>query len=97
MFYLPQYALPYLRKTEGNIINDSSLVAQIGQQGAVTYVATKVCKQISYLMARYMIFMVQPSLISESSFYGNEWNIFNARGMTRKENGIMTRTKTGEK
>lgn len=40
-FLFSKYALPYLRKTEGNIINDSSLVAQIGQQGAVTYVATK--------------------------------------------------------
>ena len=37
-----QFALPHLRKTEGNIINDTSLVAQIGQPGAVTYVATKV-------------------------------------------------------
>lgn len=40
-FLFAKYALPYLRKTEGNIINDSSLVAQIAQQGAVTYVATK--------------------------------------------------------
>ena len=42
MTFYVQFALPYLRKTEGNIINDSSLVAQIAQQGAVTYVATKV-------------------------------------------------------
>ncbi|XP_063400909.1 17-beta-hydroxysteroid dehydrogenase 14-like [Mytilus trossulus] len=40
-FLFSKFALPHLRKTEGNIINDSSLVAQIGQQGAVTYVATK--------------------------------------------------------
>ncbi|KAK7485706.1 hypothetical protein BaRGS_00023007 [Batillaria attramentaria] len=40
-FSASKYALPHLRKTEGNIINDSSLVAQIGQMGAVTYVATK--------------------------------------------------------
>ncbi|XP_067655897.1 17-beta-hydroxysteroid dehydrogenase 14-like [Haliotis asinina] len=40
-FLTAKYALPYLRKTEGNIINDSSLVGQIGQTGAVTYVATK--------------------------------------------------------
>jgi len=37
-----QYALPYLRKTQGNIINLSSLVASIGQKDAATYVATKV-------------------------------------------------------
>ena len=37
-----QYALPHLRKTQGNIINDGSLVAHIGQMEAVTYVATKV-------------------------------------------------------
>lgn len=40
-FLFAKYALPHLRKTEGNIINDTSLVAQIGQPGAVTYVATK--------------------------------------------------------
>ena len=37
-----QFALPHLRKTKGNIINMSSLVAQIGQPGAVAYVASKV-------------------------------------------------------
>ena len=40
-FYF-QFALPHLRKTKGNIINMSSLVAQIGQPGAVAYVASKV-------------------------------------------------------
>ena len=34
-------ALPHLRETRGNIINMSSLVAQIGQLHAVTYAATK--------------------------------------------------------
>jgi NAD(P)-dependent dehydrogenase (short-subunit alcohol dehydrogenase family) len=34
-------ALPHLRRTRGNIINMSSLVAQIGQYQATTYVATK--------------------------------------------------------
>jgi len=34
-------ALPYLRKTGGNIINIASLVATIGQRHAATYVATK--------------------------------------------------------
>ena len=36
-----KYALPYLRKTHGNIINISSLVGEIGQEWATTYVATK--------------------------------------------------------
>jgi NAD(P)-dependent dehydrogenase (short-subunit alcohol dehydrogenase family) len=36
-----KYALPYLRKVKGNIINMSSLVASMGQVGATTYVATK--------------------------------------------------------
>ncbi len=34
-------ALPYLRMTQGNIINIASLVGSIGQHHAVTYVATK--------------------------------------------------------
>ncbi|KAK7099590.1 hypothetical protein V1264_003706 [Littorina saxatilis] len=40
-FAASKFALPYLRQTEGNIINDGSLVAHIGQMEAVTYVATK--------------------------------------------------------
>ena len=45
-----QFALPHLRKTEGSIINDTSLVAQIGQPGAVTYVATKVNSHVVCLL-----------------------------------------------
>ena len=36
-----KYALPYLRKTRGSIINLGSLVGQIGQEWATTYAATK--------------------------------------------------------
>ncbi|XP_056400508.1 17-beta-hydroxysteroid dehydrogenase 14 isoform X2 [Hyla sarda] len=36
-----KYALPHLRKTQGNIINISSLVGIIGQKHAIPYVATK--------------------------------------------------------
>jgi NAD(P)-dependent dehydrogenase (short-subunit alcohol dehydrogenase family) len=36
-----KYALPYLRKTEGCIVNMGSLVGTIGQEWATTYVATK--------------------------------------------------------
>ena len=41
VFTACQLALPHLRRTRGNIINMSSLVAQIGQHHATTYVATK--------------------------------------------------------
>ena len=37
-----QFALPYIRKSKGNIINNSSLVASLGQDGALAYAATKV-------------------------------------------------------
>ncbi|HSL22453.1 MAG TPA: SDR family NAD(P)-dependent oxidoreductase [Vicinamibacterales bacterium] len=36
-----KFALPHLRRVEGNIINMSSLVGSMGQLGATTYVATK--------------------------------------------------------
>jgi NAD(P)-dependent dehydrogenase (short-subunit alcohol dehydrogenase family) len=41
IFSACKLALPYLRKTKGNIINMSSLVGAMGQLHAVTYVATK--------------------------------------------------------
>ena len=41
IFAVCKFALPYLRKTNGNIINMSSLVGAMGQAGATTYVATK--------------------------------------------------------
>jgi NAD(P)-dependent dehydrogenase (short-subunit alcohol dehydrogenase family) len=41
IFSACKVALPYLRKTKGNIINISSLVAVMGQLHAVTYAATK--------------------------------------------------------
>jgi len=41
IFTASKFALPYLRQTKGNIINMSSLVAEIGQRHATTYVATK--------------------------------------------------------
>ena len=36
-----KYALPHLRKTRGSIVNISSLVGSMGQEGATTYTATK--------------------------------------------------------
>jgi len=41
IFAACKFALPHLRKTKGNIINMSSLVGQMGQLHAVTYVASK--------------------------------------------------------
>lgn len=41
IFAACKFALPYLRRTRGNIINLSSLVASMGQLHATTYVATK--------------------------------------------------------
>lgn len=41
IFAACKFALPYLRKTKGNIINMSSLVGMMGQIHAVTYVASK--------------------------------------------------------
>lgn len=40
-FAASKFALPYLRKTHGCIINISSLVGSMGQEGATTYCATK--------------------------------------------------------
>jgi len=40
-FLSSKFALPHLRKSEGNIINNCSLVAQIAQVEAVTYIASK--------------------------------------------------------
>jgi NAD(P)-dependent dehydrogenase (short-subunit alcohol dehydrogenase family) len=41
IFAACKFALPHLRKTQGNIINLSSLVGTMGQLYATTYVATK--------------------------------------------------------
>ena len=41
IFAACKFALPHLRRTQGNIINLSSLVASMGQLHATSYVATK--------------------------------------------------------
>lgn len=41
VFAASKFALPYLRQTQGSIINIASLVGSMGQSGATTYVATK--------------------------------------------------------
>ncbi|XP_066564862.1 L-fucose dehydrogenase isoform X2 [Amia ocellicauda] len=40
-FLTAKYALPHLRRTQGSVVNVSSLVASIGQKHAVPYVTTK--------------------------------------------------------
>uniref|UniRef100_A0ABM5EI26 L-fucose dehydrogenase-like n=1 Tax=Pogona vitticeps TaxID=103695 RepID=A0ABM5EI26_9SAUR len=40
-FLAAKYALPHLRKTKGNIVNISSLIAHIGYRNAVAYVTSK--------------------------------------------------------
>lgn len=40
-FHTCKHALPHLRKTRGNVINVSSLVAHIGETFSVSYAATK--------------------------------------------------------
>lgn len=40
-FLCSKYTIPYLKKTEGNIINISSMVGQVGQPNAAAYSSTK--------------------------------------------------------
>lgn len=41
IFLTTRYALPYLERTRGSILNTSSMVAEIGQENHAAYVATK--------------------------------------------------------
>ncbi|KAK6184184.1 hypothetical protein SNE40_006703 [Patella caerulea] len=75
-FIAAKYALPYLRKVEGNIINMSSLVGQIGQFGAVTYVATKggisaMTRALSIDEAKYN---VRVNSVSPGNVWTPMWN-----------------------
>ena len=40
-FLMSKFCLPYLRKTQGSIVNISSLVGSMGQKNACTYCTTK--------------------------------------------------------
>ena len=72
-----QFALPHLRKTEGNIINVSSLVATIGQVGAVPYVATKVSSRPD--CSRTGCFLT-PALIGQAKINTLLCPLFTTRG-----------------
>lgn len=82
MFLCLQFALPYLRQRQGNIISISSLVGSIGQKDAVTYVATKVskygkmrlCSPTAPVMRRFLhkgaiISMTKAMAVDESQYH----------------------------
>ena len=59
-FLLCKYAVPYLKKTKGNIVNMSSMAGIIGQTNACAYVATKgginaMTKNLALDLAKYGI------------------------------------------
>ena len=62
-FMVAKHTLPYLRLSHGNIICISSLVSSLGQQGAVTYCATKV-------VATNLIDLKDPEKIPQQSRLG---------------------------
>ncbi|KAJ7313942.1 hypothetical protein JRQ81_005764 [Phrynocephalus forsythii] len=66
-FLAAKYALPHLRKTKGNIINLSSIVAVIGYSNAIAYVASKVTQdtETSYQG------QIDPNNLSSSILPGN--------------------------
>ena len=75
VFAACKFALPYLRQTQGNIINMSSLVGQIGQLYATTYVATKgaltaFTKALAIDEARYG---VRVNAVSPGNIYTPLW------------------------
>ncbi|KAL8602000.1 hypothetical protein ACOMHN_008491 [Nucella lapillus] len=75
-FAASKYALPHLRKTQGNIINDGSLVATIGQMGAVTYVATKgaIASMTRALAVDEARFNVRVNLFSPGNVWTPLWD-----------------------
>jgi len=59
-FLLCKYAVPYLKKTKGNIVNMSSMVGIVGQTNACAYAATKgginaMTKNLALDLAKYGI------------------------------------------
>ena len=59
-FLLGKYAVPYLKKTRGNIVNMSSMVGLIGQSNACAYAASKggivaMSKNMALDLAKYGI------------------------------------------
>ncbi|XP_022094230.1 17-beta-hydroxysteroid dehydrogenase 14-like [Acanthaster planci] len=77
-FIFSKHALPHLRKTKGNIINISSLVAKIGQTHAVPYVTTKgaidaMTRAMAVDEAQYE---VRVNTISPGNFWTPLWDEF---------------------
>jgi NAD(P)-dependent dehydrogenase (short-subunit alcohol dehydrogenase family) len=75
IFTTCKFALPYLRKTRGNIINISSLVAILGQLYATTYVTTKggVTAFTKALAIDEAIHGVRVNSVSPSNIYTPLW------------------------
>jgi NAD(P)-dependent dehydrogenase (short-subunit alcohol dehydrogenase family) len=70
-----KFALPYLRKVKGNIINMSSLVGVMGQSGATTYVATKggITSFTKALAVDEAAFEVRVNAVSPGNIYTPLW------------------------
>ncbi|XP_013414513.1 17-beta-hydroxysteroid dehydrogenase 14 isoform X2 [Lingula anatina] len=92
-FLFAKYSLPHLRKTQGNIINDSSLVGQIGQLEAVTYVSTK--GAITAMTKALAIDEAKYNVRVNSIAPGNIWTPMWAEGAESTENAEAT-VKAGE-
>jgi NAD(P)-dependent dehydrogenase (short-subunit alcohol dehydrogenase family) len=89
IFAACKFALPFLRKTRGNIINMSSLVGIMGQLHAVTYVATK--GAISAFTKALAIdeagFGVRVNAVSPGNIYTPLWQA----AIDASENPVKTR------
>ncbi|XP_075694969.1 L-fucose dehydrogenase isoform X2 [Rhinoderma darwinii] len=75
-FLTAKYALPHLRKTQGNIINISSLVGIIGQKHAIPYVATKgaVTAMTKAMAVDESQYNVRVNSISPGNIWTPMWN-----------------------
>ncbi len=93
VFAACQLALPHLRRTRGNIINMSSLVARIGQLHATTYVATKgaVTAFTKALAIDEAAHGVRVNSVSPGNVYTPLWQEAIARRQTRSGAGWRAR------
>lgn len=75
IFVACKAALPYLRKNQGNIINLSSLVGQMGQLYATTYVATKgaITAFTKALAVDEAVYGVRVNAVSPGNVYTPLW------------------------
>lgn len=78
VFVASKAALPWLRRTQGSIVNISSLVATLGQHHATTYVATKgaVLSLTKALAVDEAVHGVRVNSISPGYVYTPLWQTF---------------------